>query len=346
MPSSQSEALRALVKSQVAPLFAARTPLEKQRVIWESLSAINDLSALIFLGNLLKRSPAFGTLLNFLTARPTLAKLQALLAARPRPNRQIEYIKAENIKGEWVTTSESVPGQILYYLHGGGYFLGSARTYRNFVTALAKATHREALALDYRLAPEHPFPAALEDTIAGYRWLVNTRQIKPEQIVIGGDSAGGGLTLATLIALREAGEPLPAAAVLLSPWTDHTFSGASFNNQAKVDPILTQEGLQLHSQRYRGEANPTTPLISPLYADLQGLPPLLIQVGSEELLLDDATRLAGRAKEAGVSVELQVGEGLWHVWQFFVAQMPEAQQAVANISKFVTQNTSLQSGLQ
>jgi acetyl esterase/lipase len=345
MPSSESEALRALVKSQVAPVFAAEVPVEKQRVMWESLSAISDRPVLVLLGKLVKRSPACGALLNFLAARPTLAKLQARLAARPRPNQHIEYIKTENIKAEWISTGESEPDRVLFYLHGGGYFLGSARTYRNFVTALAKATRRQAVALDYRLAPEHPFPAALEDALAAYRWLVNTKHIRPEQIVMAGDSAGGGLVLATLIALRDAGEALPAAAVLMSPWTDHNFTGASLVSRAKADPILTPKSLRVHSQYYRGQADPATPLISPLYADLRGLPPLLIQVGSDEILLDDATRLAERAKEAGVSVELQVGEEMWHVWQVFVAQLPEAQQAVAQIRDFITQNTAVLLGL-
>jgi phosphinothricin tripeptide acetyl hydrolase len=178
----------------------------------------------------------------------------------------------------------------------------------------------------------------VEDCTAAYRWLLSTG-VDPARLVIVGDSAGGGLTVATLVALRDAGEPLPKAAVCLSPWVDLELLGESMTTKAEIDPMLLREvGLQW-AKAYLGDAHPRTPLASPLYADLTGLPPLLIQVGTAETLLDDATRLAERAKSAGVDVALEVWDDMIHVWQFFAARLPEGQQAIDRIGEFIRKHT-------
>jgi acetyl esterase/lipase len=178
------------------------------------------------------------------------------------------------------------------------------------------------LLIAYRLAPENPFPAAVEDTLAAYRWLLRSG-VRAQHIVVAGDSAGGGLTAAMLTALRVAGDPLPAGAVLLSPWTGLAATGESIRTRADIDPWLTQQRLGAMAQLYLAGKNPRNPLASPLYADLRGLPPLLIQVGNDEILLDDATRLAERAETAGVSVSLEVWDNMWHVFQAFASEIPE-----------------------
>jgi epsilon-lactone hydrolase len=188
--------------------------------------------------------------------------------------------------------------------------------------------------LDYRLAPEHPCPAALEDAVAGYRWLLE-RGVRPEQIVIGGDSSGGGLALATLVRLREQGVALPAAGVLLSPWVDLTIAGPSIQTRAAIDPLVSPESLRLAAGYYLGGADPRMTLASPLYADLRGLPPLLIQAGDHEVLLSDATRLAEQARAAGVDVTLDVWDEMWHVWQAWAEILPEGQQAIERIGAFI-----------
>jgi len=220
------------------------------------------------------------------------------------------------------------------YLHGGGYVIGSPRSHRHLAAAIASAGQATGLLLDYRLAPEHPFPAAVEDATAAYRWLLE-QGIAPGHVVIGGDSAGGGLTVATLVALRDAGVPRPAAGVCISPWTDLTFGGASYRTRAQSDPIVSRPGIDGMAQAYLGATPPRTPLASPLFADLRGLPPLLIQVGSDEVLLDDATELADRAKAAGVDTTLEVWDRMIHVWHWFLPMLDEAQAAIDGIGRFV-----------
>ncbi|MDX1438080.1 MAG: alpha/beta hydrolase, partial [Anaerolineales bacterium] len=232
------------------------------------------------------------------------------------------------IPAEWIQVPGAGPGVILY-LHGGAYALGSLDTHREFVARLARVTQRRALAIAYRLAPEHPFPAALEDARTAYEWLLQ-EGYAPADIVMAGDSAGGGLALACMIAQREAGQPLPAGAVLMSPWLDLAHTGASFNTKAAIDPILTREGSKMYAHWYAGENDLANPLISPLYADLSGLPPLLIQASADEILLDDSTRLAERARQAGVETALEIYEGVFHVFQI-VPFLPESREAVNNI---------------
>jgi acetyl esterase/lipase len=222
---------------------------------------------------------------------------------------------------------------MILYLHGGAYALGSINVHRELLARLARATHMRVLAVDYRLAPEHPYPAALEDTAAAYRWALDAG-CAPSRIVVAGDSAGGGLALATLAALRDAGAPLPAGTVCLSPWLDLALTGASIRTKASVDPVLSREALERYAGLYAGEHARTHPLISPLYADLRGLPPLLIQVGTDEILLDDAVRGAEKARAAGVRATLDVVEGMFHVFQM-VGVLPETRRALERIAAFV-----------
>jgi acetyl esterase/lipase len=247
-------------------------------------------------------------------------------------------VNAGGVPAEWIAAPGAVDDRVVLYLHGGGYVMGSINTHRDLVGRLSRAASARALALDYRLAPEHPFPAAVDDATAAYRWLLS-QGLKPARLVIAGDSAGGGLTLATLLALREAQVPLPAAGVCISPWTDMEGTGQSMTTKAAVDPVVQREGLLGMAKLYLGQADPKTPLAAPLHADFRGLPPLLIQVGGSETLLDDSTRVAERAKAAGVKVDLQVWEEMIHVWHLFAPFLPEGQQAIERIGAFIREYT-------
>ena len=247
-----------------------------------------------------------------------------------------ETVEMGSIRAEWISTPESSEDRILFYLHGGGYCIGSLDTHRDMVSRIARAGRARALSVEYRLAPENPHPAALEDSLAAYRALLASGA-DPTRIIIGGDSAGGGLTLATLVSLRDAGDPLPAAAVCLSPWTDLDETGDSAITKADVDPMIKLDGEKKMARNYAGGADLCEPLISPLYAELHGLPPMLIQVGTREVLLDDSTRFADRAREVGVDVTLEPWEEMIHVWQFFAFMLPEGQQAIDRIGEFIQQ---------
>ncbi|MEY9930007.1 monoterpene epsilon-lactone hydrolase [Catenulispora sp. GP43] len=223
----------------------------------------------------------------------------------------------------------------LLYLHGGGYVIGSPDTHARLVGELARRAGLRTTSVDYRLAPEHPFPAAVEDGLAAYRELLEA-DIDPRDIVIGGDSAGGGLALATLLAARDAGLPQPAGAVVFSPWTDLTLSGASIHGKQDADPIFIEADLRAYADLYIGAGDRSQPLVSPLFADLAGLPPLLIQVGANELLLDDAIRLAGRAGADDVEVTLEVGRELPHVFQHHFGHLDEADEALDRAARFLS----------
>jgi phosphinothricin tripeptide acetyl hydrolase len=250
------------------------------------------------------------------------------------PDVKVERVNAPAALAEWLRPPSAEPGRVVLYLHGGGYVIGSPRSHRHLAAAIAGAGGASALLLDYRLAPEHPYPAAVEDATAAYRWLLD-QAVAPERIVIAGDSAGGGLTVATLLALRDARVPLPAGGVCISPWVDLTCGGASYATKADADPIVTRAGVAQMAQAYLGATPPRTPLASPLFADLRGLPPLLIQVGTDEVLLDDAVQLADRAKAAGVETTLEVHDRMIHVWHWFLPMLDEAQTAVDTIGRFV-----------
>lgn len=240
------------------------------------------------------------------------------------------------VPGEWITPLDARPGAVLMYLHGGGYSVGSCVSHRALVAHLALAGRVRAFSVEYRLAPEHLFPAALDDACQAYRGLL-ANGLAPEKIILAGDSAGGGLAAATLVALRDAGDPLPAGAVLLSPWTDLAGAGASLQTRARRDPWLKPQGIRPAAALYLGETAPDHPLASPLYADLHGLPPLLIHVGDDEILLDDSTRLAAKAQAAGVDVTLKIWPGMWHVFHAFLRYAPEARQAIDEIGAWVQQ---------
>jgi phosphinothricin tripeptide acetyl hydrolase len=250
------------------------------------------------------------------------------------PDVKVERVNVPAAPAEWLRPPSAVPGRVVLYLHGGGYVIGSPRSHRHLAAAIAGAAGASALLLDYRLAPEHPFPAAVEDATAAYRWLLD-QATAPEHIVIAGDSAGGGLTVATLLALREARVPLPTGGVCISPWVDLTCSGASYRTMAAADPIVRRTGVEEMARAYLGATPPRTPLASPLFADLRGLPPLLIHVGSDEVLLDDAVQLAERAKAAGVDATLEIYDRMIHVWHWFLPMLDEAQTAVEAIGRFV-----------
>jgi len=246
---------------------------------------------------------------------------------------QVTEVSAGGVPAHWLTAPGAGPGRVLLFLHGGGYELGSLRSDGELAARLGRASGMRVLFPEYRLAPEHPFPAAIDDVLAAWRWL-RTQGLDAASLAVAGDSAGGGLAAALLVATRDAGQALPAAAVLMSPTVDLTSSGASMTERADQDPISTPAMLRQFAVGYLAGADPTTPLASPLFASLAGLPPLLIQVGTADLLLSDSERLAAAAAQAGVDVTLQVGEGLPHVYQLLLGT-PEAAAATEQIGKFL-----------
>jgi acetyl esterase/lipase len=250
-----------------------------------------------------------------------------------------EPVTAGGIKAEWVSAPEAAADRAVLYLHGGGYVIGSINTHRALAASVSRAAKARVLLIDYRLAPEHPHPAAVEDAVAAYRFLLQ-HGFSPKRIALAGDSAGGGLVVATLVALRDAGEKLPATGVCLSPWIDLECLGDSMKTKAEVDPMVQKEGVLQLAALYLGGKSPRTPLAAPLYADLSGLPPLLIQVGTAETLLDDASRLAERARKAGVNVTYDPWEGMIHVWQLFAPMLDEGKQAIEKFGAFIEKQTA------
>lgn len=246
----------------------------------------------------------------------------------------VETTDARGVKAEWVRAPEARTDAVMLYVHGGGYVIGSPASHRHQIAALSQAAGVAVLSLDYRLGPEHPFPAAVDDAVSAYQWLLASA-IAPNRIVIAGDSAGGGLTVATLLALRERGLPQAAAGVCISPWFDLTMTAESYTTKAEGDPIVTRDGITGMAQAYLQGQDARAPLASPLFANLTGLPPLLIQVGTDEVLLDDSVQLEERAKAAGVDVTLEVWDEMIHVWHFFYPMLREGRDAIARIGEFV-----------
>jgi monoterpene epsilon-lactone hydrolase len=244
----------------------------------------------------------------------------------------IASVDVDGIAAEWVRAANANDEAVILYLHGGGYIIGSLASHRHITCAISQASGAAILAVDYRLAPEHPFPAAVEDAVTAYRWLLK-QGTKANRIIIAGDSAGGGLTIATLITLRDEGVDLPAAGVCISPWVDLTNSSEGFTRVS--DPMLTKIELDMMAQAYLQGQDAKTPLASPLFADLQGLPPLLIQVGTEEHLYDDSIGLEAQAKEAGVDANLEVWDEMIHVWHYFHPMLKEGREAITRIGEFV-----------
>jgi len=276
--------------------------------------------------------------------RPSIATLrqgfERLTATIPTPaGVVVEELTAGHRPAERLRSPGIERGRVVLYLHGGGFLLGSAKTHRSLAARIGQAARAEMLVLDYRLAPEHSFPAAIDDAIAAYRWLLD-QGLSAGNLAIAGDSAGGGLTVSTLLAIRDARLPQPAAAVLMSPWVDLAGEGASMQTNAAADPMVQKEGLLGMSRAYLHGTDPHHPMASPIHADLTGLPPLLVQVGTAETLLDDSVRLAARAEAAGVAVTLEKWDDMIHVWQAF-PQLPEAQRAVERIGEYVREKTPL-----
>ncbi|CAH0345771.1 alpha/beta hydrolase [Bacillus sp. CECT 9360] len=270
-----------------------------------------------------------------LTIQESRNRLEALLASIPiDPDIKTEKIMIENTPAEWVIAPNAARDRVFLYLHGGAYMLGSLNTHRDLAAKLSRSTATRVLVIEYRLAPEHPFPSGIEDAVTAYRWLLRSG-ISPERIVVGGDSAGGGLTMAMLLSLRDAGDALPASAILLSPWTDMEGTGESMESRADADPWLNPEQNRAAPFLYIGSMDRRHPLVSPIYADLQGLPPMLVHVGNDEILLDDSVRLVERANAAGVEATLKVWEDMWHVFQQFTT--PEASKAIDEIGEYVKQ---------
>lgn len=236
--------------------------------------------------------------------------------------------------GEWIAGSNAPDDKALLYFHGGGFRLGSVSSHRELIARISEACGCRMLAINYRLAPEYRFPAPLEDALAAYGWMLD-QGLRLENIALAGDSAGGNLVLSTMLGLRERGLPLPATGVLMSPWTDLAATGETYVSRADADPIHQRPMILALAKNYLGEGgDPRDPLASPLYADLAGLPPLLIQVGDRETVLADSTMFAEKARAAGVDVELQVWDGMIHVFQMF-AELPEAHRAIASIAEFL-----------
>lgn len=271
---------------------------------------------------------------------PTLEEQRAGMAllaesATPPLGVTVTETYAGGCRAYWHDPVDGAMDRVILYLHGGGYVIGSPRTHERLVGHIAAETGCRALNLDYRLAPEHPHPAAVEDATAAYRWLL-AQGYRPEHIAIAGDSAGGGLTLATLFSLRDNGLPQPAAAVPLSPWTDLEATGDSMTANAERDLIVDRDGALAMAAMFLGEAgNPRDPLASPLHGDYRGIAPLYIQVGGDEALLDDSTRVAEKAEAAGVPVRLDIFPEMQHVFQASVGNIPEASDAVQRLAAWL-----------
>jgi monoterpene epsilon-lactone hydrolase len=294
MRSLRSRIFRLVVKYWMSPKFNTDTTIEEQRSALESFAKLSIL--------------------------PRRTKIKPFHVGR--------------LEAQWISVGNTPEDCVILYLHGGAYCIGSLNTHRDFAARISKASKIKTLLIDYRLTPEHPHPAAVEDAVFAYRWLLKNGY-SSNNIVIAGDSAGGGLAIAALVKLRDLGEPLPATAVCLSAWTDLQLSGETMNTHIQKDPFLKPAWLQFMAKQYASNNDYRLPLISPIYADLTNFPPLLIQVGSDEILLSDSIRLAERARKAGVDVTLDVWENMWHVWHFFAGKMPESDSAINQVSNFI-----------
>lgn len=245
---------------------------------------------------------------------------------------EIKPFEQDGLRGEWNIPAGETSSQVILYCHGGGYLFGSPLAYRSFTTRLAKQSRASVFVLDYRLAPEHPFPAAADDVIAAYHWLLETRD--PHNIVLAGDSAGAGLCLSLLVQIKDAGLPMPAAAVLLSPYSDLSTTGVSLDSNSDSCAMFSGDSIRRAAATYLAGADARAPRASPLFADYSGFPPLLIYVSDSEVLRDDGIRVAEKAAVAGVTTELQIWRGQPHVWPLFVPQLPEAVTVLDEMARF------------
>lgn len=243
-------------------------------------------------------------------------------------------VTVAGVPAEWITITGATPDKVLLYLHGGSYTAGSIFTHRTLAANTAWVTGARTLLIDYRLAPEHVYPAALEDAGLAYAWLIE-QGFRPDQLFVAGDSAGGGLAIALLLKLRDLGKPMPSRLICYSPWTDLALTGETYQSNAKKDVVVSVDELRQSSAFYLGGVDPCTPYASPLYGDAQGLPATLVQVGSDEMLLSDAVRWADAARLAGVAVSLEVWDGMQHEWQYVARLIPEGRQALEHVREFV-----------
>jgi monoterpene epsilon-lactone hydrolase len=269
---------------------------------------------------------------DFEKVQRQISRLSTLMV--PAFGVRVEADKINDLHAEWLTPKKATDGKLLLYLHGGGYVIGGCDMHRQIVSHIARAGRIRALLPEYRLAPEHKFPAAIDDAVGVYRSLIDMG-IRAKDIIFAGDSAGGGLVVATLLSLRDAGDTLPAAAVLLSPFLDVTGSGASMRTRVAQDPWFRPEEVAIIAENYCEPHQQRFPLVSPVFADVEGLPPMLIQVGDDEILLSDSERLADACIAAGVDVELQVWPEMWHVFQMFVGKMPESRRAIKKMGAYI-----------
>ena len=268
------------------------------------------------------------------------ARMEELGEKFPAPaDAIVERLEVAGCPAKWVAAPATNLNRQVLYLHGGGYVQGSPDVYRLLAYHLSRFADARVLVLDYRLAPEHVFPAAIEDATAAYKWML-AQGAYPSKITIAGDSAGGGLTISTLVSIRDEGLPLPTAGLCISPWTDLAATGDSIQTKRDIDPMLDIKTLHWFAELYLGGADANDPMASPLHADLTGLPPLLVQVGSDEILLNDATRLAARAEAAGVDATLRVWEGMMHVWPLFSPLLSEGLDGLAEAGAFIRARAS------
>ncbi len=288
-------------------------------------------------------------------ADPEIVKLREVLAARPRASEiaqmrldaderakvfvlssdvSVEKVSANGVPAEWTSTPDADKSSAILYLHGGGYVICSLNSHRHLAAEVGRASGTRTLAIDYRLAPEQPFPAPVEDTLAAYRYLLDSG-IRPDRIALAGDSAGGGLVVGSMLAIREAGLPLPACGWCISPWVDMEALGQSFTDRAETDPTVQKATIQMMAQWYMGGANPRHPHAAPIYGDLRGLPPLLIQVGAAETLLDDSIILARKAGIADVIVDLQIWPEMIHIWHIYFPMLAAGRRAIASGGSFI-----------
>jgi acetyl esterase/lipase len=286
---------------------------------------------------------------------PEIIALRQLIASRPRASEiaqmrkdidarglnfrlpsdvTVEKVAANGVGAEWTAAPDAARDAAILYLHGGGYVIGSLDSHRHMVAEAGRASGARTLAIDYRLAPEHPFPAAVDDSVAAYRFLLDSG-IRPNRIAIAGDSAGGGLVVCAMLAIRQAGLPQPGCGWCISPWVDMEALGASFTDRAETDPTVQKATIGFMAQTYLGGADPRSPLAAPIHGDLKGLPPLLIQVGACETLLDDALLLARKAGMADVMVDLQIWPEMIHVWHLYHPMLGAGRRAIAAGGAFV-----------
>lgn len=254
------------------------------------------------------------------------------------PDTTLTPVSAHGIPCEWLTTPLSNPNKVILFFHGGAYAAGSLHSHRGLASRLAAVTNGRVLSVDYRLAPEHPFPAGIDDAVTAYRWLLN--QTDASQVILAGDSAGGGLVMATLLKLKEDGLALPAGGVLICPWLDLTGENPAINKLTRRDPILYKSGLTRAAQMYAQGQDLKNPYISPLFGDLSGLPPLLVQVGSRDMISVDGIALADKLHKAGEKIQFKNWKNMVHVWHFFGDRLPEAAQAMQQINGFVNNRWS------